>query len=280
MITFAAIHAKNQYNTFLRSSYFYGYTLAIVCKDKRLSNPLWLLRKRCNDSWRNMEAIAFPILFIYLIFITQMPRINENASRVNNSSTAGTSNSTKTVSSTPGHESVEILFGLTPKQVCCFMGYFLDKPRLCNKALDDMFKAIKVENKKGKNTDNFIKCIESVRVLACIERMEYMYENIRVHFWTVDSNNWLSEADKWIMKIIESVHKELIYIVKKIDEIGIADFASNAIEAISYTKTKEEYRDICLALAIAQTIYIHYTRNRVVAQSEKCVAFKSKKSTT
>jgi hypothetical protein len=93
---FAAIHAKNHIGI-NSSSYFYGYTIAALSKDKRLSNPCRLLHLCRNDSWRNMGGDSL-LSFIYFNFHRQMPRINENASMVKNSSRTRTPNSAKTVS--------------------------------------------------------------------------------------------------------------------------------------------------------------------------------------
>jgi hypothetical protein len=91
--TFAAIHAKNHIDI-NSSGYFYGYTIAALLKDIRLSNPCRLLHLCRNDSWRNMGGDSLSLCKNFY-FHRQMPRINENASKVNNSSRTSTSTGTK-----------------------------------------------------------------------------------------------------------------------------------------------------------------------------------------
>jgi len=81
---FAASQTKGYLLTIARRSYFYGYTLAVICKDTRLSNHCWLRQKWCNFSWSRCGAIAF-FIFINLQFHSTMTRRNENYSRANNS---------------------------------------------------------------------------------------------------------------------------------------------------------------------------------------------------
>jgi hypothetical protein len=101
---FVAYFAKSIFYTKKSSSYFYGYAIAALSKDIRLSNPCWLLHFRSNVLWRVWEAIAFLIL-VTLIFHSTMPKYNENASKVKYSS----------LTSTPDCESVKNYLNLLPK---------------------------------------------------------------------------------------------------------------------------------------------------------------------
>jgi len=65
-------------------SYFYGYTDAAYHKDIRLSIHNGLLHSCFNRSWSRCGKIAFPLL--YTLIFHSMTKTNENASRVNNSS--------------------------------------------------------------------------------------------------------------------------------------------------------------------------------------------------
>jgi hypothetical protein len=95
---FAAIHAKNHIDI-NSSGYFYGYTIAALSQDIRLSNPCRLLHLCRNDSWRNMGGDSLSLCKNFY-FYRQMPRINENASKVKHSN----------LTSTPDCESVDPLF--------------------------------------------------------------------------------------------------------------------------------------------------------------------------
>ena len=95
-----SIFAANTPSLFLsntkRGSYFYGYTVAVFCKDNRLSIHNGLLHLCCNLNLAVRGAIAF-LIFNTLIF-HYMPSSMKDASKVNNSSRTSTSNGTKSVS--------------------------------------------------------------------------------------------------------------------------------------------------------------------------------------
>ena len=89
---------KEYFLTKISSSHFYGYE-ANIRRDIRLSNPRWLLHLCRNTLWREWEAIAFLVLFIYHFnFHSTMPKSNENATGAKRSTSKRTSTGTKSVS--------------------------------------------------------------------------------------------------------------------------------------------------------------------------------------
>jgi hypothetical protein len=72
-----------------RSSYFYGYTEAVICKDKGLSIHNGLLHLCCNLNLAVRGAIAFFILFI--IIFHYMPSSMKICNAANNSTCTATS---------------------------------------------------------------------------------------------------------------------------------------------------------------------------------------------
>lgn len=87
--TFAMTSPKSFYKVHIVVAFFVAAFYAVIYKDKRLSNHNGLLHVCCNLTLASRGAIAF--LTLNFIIFHYMPKSNENASTVNNSSCIGTS---------------------------------------------------------------------------------------------------------------------------------------------------------------------------------------------
>lgn len=160
------------------------------------------------------------------------------------------------------NENVDLLFGLSPSQIYYASGLFYEFPRMCSVALMEILEVIQENQDNKKDVSSYIDFSKSMNVLVDIERAHDDYDTFFELFDKRNNNSvdltGKSEAE---IEAANNLHKWLVKIVGRIDEIGFTDFANFIALSISDVKTKQAYEDMVYALAFAQTFYIAYIKN-------------------
>jgi hypothetical protein len=189
------------------------------------------------------------------------------ARTMNNYSVA--KNSTNTVTS--DYESVNILFGLSPKEVYFLFGYYYDTEPMCSVALMEIFKKCQKQNDNGDCCLSFsLTASKAVEITVEMDKGKELYNHFIKENDSCSNRYELSDYDDDDKSSIE-LHNHLIGIVKKIDEIeGIYDFMENISISINEIQTKSAYESIVTAAFCITSIYIAYERNLRQSQAISC----------
>ncbi|MDR1097294.1 MAG: hypothetical protein LBL57_04095 [Tannerella sp.] len=154
---------------------------------------------------------------------------------------------------TSDYESVDLLFGLNPKEVYFNVGYFFDNPRTCGTAVADMIsEALKQGDEREDNTV-ILGFLEGVHILTDIEKMHYQYEEFANRFpsHTTESVNPYEKSEEALC-----LHEQFVSVVRKIDQFGFCEFTEHITGAVSYIQTKTAYEDMVTAFGCAVNLYM------------------------
>lgn len=174
-------------------------------------------------------------------------------------------------------ESVDILFGLTPREVYYTVGHFFDLPRLCSVALMEMLDAIQQGFEANNDVSELILFTKTMKIMVDMERLNTTFFAFSNYFHADNVNpNWMdalndSGKNDELRKDIMALHYGLLDIVSAVDKMTFVDFCENAASCFAEITTKRAADDIVRAMSCVQAIYIAYIKNLHTCRVKQCV---------
>jgi hypothetical protein len=169
---------------------------------------------------------------------------------------------------TSDYESVDLLFGLTPKETYYAVGYFFDFPRTCGTAVMEMLAAAQKKQDEGEDNTSILEFSKGVCILTDIEKMRLPYDNYQRHSPCNEMEE--EDLDEEAEKDTLVLHEHFISLVRKIDNLGFCGFTECTTGAVSEIQTKTAYEDMVVALGCAVNLYMACKSNLWENQTFTC----------